>query len=82
MSAYCCAESLFGALHEVAAAAAVAVDLYSSGHHIHTFGINEFGSYYGEVAVGDLKNFIVAHKNRPILKPSGGGEYLSVDYLR
>ena len=47
------------------AAAAVAVDLYSSGHHIHTFGINEFGSYYGEVAVGDLNRCIVAHRTDP-----------------
>ena len=39
------AERLFGALHEVASATSMHVQLYSAGHDIASFGVDDFCVY-------------------------------------
>ena len=56
----CAAESLLCALHEVAAATTVDVDFYTARYYIHTFGVNNFCAYNGEVAVCNLENLVVS----------------------
>ena len=74
----CIAECIFCTLHEVAASTTVAMNFNTSGHYIHPFGIEQFGSYHCKVAVCYFKNLVIAHQHRAVLEPSGRSENLGV----
>jgi len=63
MSFDSCSESLFRTFHKIPSAATMNVDFHSAGDNVHSFGINQFGSDNGKVAVGHFQNFIVADKH-------------------
>ena len=63
-------ESILRTLHKITATTAMHVHLDTARHHIHTLGINNIGTDYGQVTIRYFENLVVTQNDRTILEPS------------
>ena len=79
---YGCYEGLFGALHEVASATAVHVDVDAAGEHVGALGVDDLvGLGDAVVVVEDSLDARVLDEYAAAFKPTVRGEDAAVDNL-